>query len=216
MSNDVPMSEIAKKMNKKIKTKEKDLRRYKTSIDLQENESITVLTKQKEKKENDFNNCSWFQVLDKRTLSSQISRLGKRIYELGQLEELEEEIEQLKEKFKDYVRGPVWKGYPESLDDNIVSKYTDKFKTLVYPLTPNIHFFNIIMVGESGAGKSSLLNTFTTALSNKDDIADIYRIGPSTHGKKSATQEKLGILKTNTKSRIGFVMELTKIEFNVY
>lgn len=35
-----------------------------------------------------------------RTLSSQISRLGKRIYELGQLEELEEEIEQLKEKFK--------------------------------------------------------------------------------------------------------------------
>lgn len=61
MSNDVPMSEIAKKMNKKIKTKEKDLCIYKTSIDLQENESITVLTKQKEKKENDFNNCSWFQ-----------------------------------------------------------------------------------------------------------------------------------------------------------
>lgn len=70
-----------------------------------------------------------------------------------------------------------------------MSKYTDKFKTLVYPLTPNIHFLNIIMVGESGAGKSSLLNTFTTALSNKEDIADIYRIGPSTHGKKSATQE---------------------------
>lgn len=45
------------------------------------------------------------------------------------------------------------------------------------------------MVGEAGAGKSSLLNTFTTALSNKEDIADIYRIGPSTHGKKSATQK---------------------------
>lgn len=34
-----------------------------------------------------------------RILSSQISRLDKRIYELGKLEELEEEIEQLKEKF---------------------------------------------------------------------------------------------------------------------
>lgn len=75
------------------------------------------------------------------------------------------------------------------LNFQIVGKYKDKFKTLVSPLTPNIQFFNIIMVGESGAGKSSLLNTFTTALSKKEDIADIYRIGPSTHGKKSATQE---------------------------
>lgn len=68
-------------------------------------------------------------------------------------------------------------------------KYTDKFRTLVYPLTPNVQFFNIIMVGEAGAGKSSLLNTFTTALSNKEEIDDTQRIGPSTHGKKSATQE---------------------------
>lgn len=45
------------------------------------------------------------------------------------------------------------------------------------------------MVGESGAGKSSLLKTFTTALSNKEDIADIYRIGPSTHAMTSATQK---------------------------
>lgn len=45
------------------------------------------------------------------------------------------------------------------------------------------------MVGESGAGKSSLLKTFTTALSNKEDIADIYRIGPSTNAMTSATQK---------------------------
>lgn len=45
------------------------------------------------------------------------------------------------------------------------------------------------MVGESGAGKSSLLKTFTTALSNKEDITDVYRIGPSTHEKKSATHK---------------------------
>lgn len=45
------------------------------------------------------------------------------------------------------------------------------------------------MVGEHGAGKSSLLKTFTTALSNKEDIADIYRIGPSNHDDKSATKK---------------------------
>lgn len=63
------------------------------------------------------------------------------------------------------------------------------FKTLVYPFTPNVHFLNIIMVGEHGAGKSSLLKTFTTALSNKEDIADIYRIGPYSHDEKSATKK---------------------------
>lgn len=189
MSNEVPLSEIAKKLKKKIESKEKDLDIYKNSTDPRKNESITVLTERKEKKEKDYKNCYWFQVFDKSSLSLQISRLDKRICELGKLEELEEEIEQLKEKFTGYVRGPVWEGYPESLDENIVRKYTDKFRTLVYPLTPNVQFFNIIMVGEAGAGKSSLLNTFTTALSNKEDIDDTQRIGPSTHGRKSATQE---------------------------
>lgn len=189
MSNEVPLSEIAKKLKKQIESKEKDLDIYKNSTDPRKNESITVLTERKEKKEKDYKNCYWFQVFDKTSLSLQISRLDKRICELGKLEELEEEIEQLKEKFTGYVRGPVWEGYPESLDENIVRKYTDKFRTLVYPLTPNVQFFNIIMIGEAGAGKSSLLNTFTTALSNKEDIDDTQRIGPSTHGRKSATQE---------------------------
>lgn len=186
MSNEVPLSEIAKKIEKQIKSKEKDLDIYKTSTDPREHASITVLTERKEKKEKDYNNCYWFQVLDKTILSFQISILDKRIYDLGKSKELEEEIEQLQEKFTDYVRGPVWEGYPESLDKNIVRKYTDKFRTLVNPLTPNI---NIIMVGESGAGKSSLLTTFTTALSNKEEIDDTRRIGPSTHGKESTTQK---------------------------
>nr|XP_034321641.1 uncharacterized protein LOC117688068 [Crassostrea gigas]XP_034321642.1 uncharacterized protein LOC117688068 [Crassostrea gigas] len=187
MSTEVPMSKEAEKLKKQIQSKEKDLHIYKSSIDLNGYESITVLTARKEKKEKDYKNCYWYQALEKRSLASQISRLDKQIDELEHLEELEEEIESLRESFKDHVQGPVWEGYPESLDEKIVRKYTDKFRTLVYPLTPAVQFFNIIMVGESGAGKSSLLKTFTTALSNKEDIADIYRIGPSTHGKKSAT-----------------------------
>lgn len=189
MSTEVPMSKEAEQLKKQIQSKEKDLDIYKTSINPKENESITVLTARKEKKEKDYKNRYWFQALDKTILAVQISSLNKRIDELEQLEKLEEEIEILKESFKDHVQGPVWEGYPESLDEKIVRKYTDKFRTLVYPFTPNVQFFNIIMVGEAGAGKSSLLKTFTTALSNKEDIADIYRIGPSTHAKKSATQK---------------------------
>lgn len=183
------MSDEAKVLKKLIQSKEKDLEIYKTSINPKDDESITVLTARKEKKEKDYKNCYWFQAFDKTILALQISRLNKRIEELEQLEKLEEEIDNLKESFMDNVRGPVWEGYPESLDEKIVRKYTDKFRTLVYPLTPDVQFFNIIMVGESGAGKSSLLKTFTTALSNKEDIADIYRIGPSTHAMTSATQK---------------------------
>lgn len=61
MSNEVPMSEIAIKLKKQIKSKEKDLDIYKTSIDPRENESITVLTERKKEKEKDYKNCYWFQ-----------------------------------------------------------------------------------------------------------------------------------------------------------
>lgn len=61
MSNEVPLSEIAKKIEKQIKSKEKDLDIYKTSTDPREHASITVLTERKEKKEKDYNNCYWFQ-----------------------------------------------------------------------------------------------------------------------------------------------------------
>lgn len=61
MSNDVPKSEIATKLDKQIKLKEKDLDIQKKSIYPRENESITVLTKIKETKENEYKNCYWFQ-----------------------------------------------------------------------------------------------------------------------------------------------------------
>lgn len=50
MSNEVPLSEIAKELKKQIKSKEKDLDIYKTLIDPRENESITVLTERKKRK----------------------------------------------------------------------------------------------------------------------------------------------------------------------
>lgn len=61
MSTEVPLTKEAKVLKKQIQSKEKDLDIYKTSIDPKENESITVLTARKEKKEKDYKNCYWFQ-----------------------------------------------------------------------------------------------------------------------------------------------------------
>lgn len=61
MSNEVPLSDIAKELKKQIKSKEKDLHIYKTLINPKENESITVLTERKTEKEKEYKNCYWFQ-----------------------------------------------------------------------------------------------------------------------------------------------------------
>lgn len=44
------------------------------------------------------------------------------------------------------------------------------------------------MIGETGAGKSSFLNTFATGLSGSDELKDIYRTSPGQGREKSATQ----------------------------
>lgn len=44
------------------------------------------------------------------------------------------------------------------------------------------------MIGETGAGKSSCLNTFATAITGSKEIKDIYRVSPGKGREKSATQ----------------------------
>lgn len=68
----------------------------------------------------------------------------------------------------------------------VVADFTKKFKTLSHPLTPKVPLINILMIGETGAGKSSFLNTFASALSGK--IEEIYRISPTGGTEISATQ----------------------------
>lgn len=62
------------------------------------------------------------------------------------------------------------------------------------------------MIGETGAGKSSFLNTFCTAISGGQEIKDVYRVSPE-HGREdSATKmvrvDDLALIKiNNNKSR---------------
>lgn len=45
------------------------------------------------------------------------------------------------------------------------------------------------MIGETGAGKSSFLNTFATALKNGEQLTDVYRESPQGGKEKSATKK---------------------------
>lgn len=104
------------------------------------------------------------------------------------IEVLEEKNEELAEKKEDYCHGNVMKGYPDILDDKIRDKYAEKFEALGESILTDIPNINIIMIGETGAGKSSFLNTFATALENGEQLTDVYRESP--HGGKEISATK--------------------------
>lgn len=182
------VSENRKKLEKEIDSKRQDLEKYRKYINPKSYESISILSDRKYEKQKELDGCWWFQYLKQRQLNDAISQLKKRIGELETLEKKEREFEDLQEQLKDIIPTQVWGGYPETLDAKIVDNYTNKFKTLTNPFTSKVPCINIIMIGETGAGKSSCLNTFATAVSGSKEIKDIYRVSPGQGRERSATQ----------------------------
>lgn len=177
---------MRKKVEEELQTLRQNLEIYKRKINLRTPESISILFEEKAKKQNQLENCWFYEVFEKRKLNNEITGLRERIDELELFEKKQKEVDRKKEQLEDIVPGEVWAGYPESLDHKIVAEYTKKFKTLPYPLTPKVPRINILMIGETGAGKSSCLNTFASALSGK--MEEKYRISPGDGKEKSATQ----------------------------
>lgn len=170
-------SQNRKLLEKEVESKRKNLESYRKLIAPRKDECISVLEAKKSKKEAEMRNCYRLQYWAKSNISSEILQLQARIDELKLLERRERELDELEQQLLD-IPGQGWGGYPGILDEKVVVEYREKFRTLSVPLTPEVPFINIIMIGETGAGKSSFLRTFTTALTNNTDIKDIYRVAP--------------------------------------
>lgn len=182
------MAKSRKFLEKEIESKQKSFESYKHYINPDSDEDISVLEAQISDKEEELKTYYWFSSR-KGTLSTEISRLKKRIKDLKLLEERERELGNLEQQLYD-TPGQGWGGYPGTLDDKIVEEYRGRFLTLSVPLTPEVPFINIIMIGETGSGKSSFLRAFTSALKSNTDIHDNYRVGPR-QGKEPTVTKRI-------------------------
>lgn len=177
-----------KQLKKEIDSKRTNLEKYRNYIKPKEYENISVLEAEKYQKEVELENCFWFQIWAKSDIECKISKLRMRIDELKLLEKREWEVEELVQQLHD-IPGRVWGEYPAILDDKIVEQCRNKFKTLPFPLSKQVPFINIIVIGETGSGKSSFIRTFVTALTDNSYIKDVYRTAPGQSREKSTTQE---------------------------
>lgn len=180
------MAKTRKSLERELESKRKSFESYKLYINPKPNEDISVLEAKKSDKEEELKTYYWFSSA-KGSLSTEISQLQKRIKDLKLLEERERELEKLEQELYD-TPGEGWGGYPGTLDNKIVQEFRANFLTLSVPLTPEVPFINIIMIGETGSGKSSFLRTFTSALMSNTDIKDNYRVGPKEGREPSVTK----------------------------
>lgn len=179
-------------LEKEIKNKRKSLKAYKTYINPKDDENICVLEAKKFQKEVELKKCYMMQFWAKSILSNDILNLQRRIDELKLLEILENELEELIQQYSVIPKhGECAENeYPESLDGKLLDKLRQKFTALPLRLTPKVPFMNIIMIGETGSGKSSFLGTFTTALRCDGTMSDNYRKCPKS-GKEESTTKKI-------------------------
>lgn len=81
------------------------------------------------------------------------------------------------------------RGFPRTLDSHVVAEYLKFFKSLMSDITNSVPYINIILIGETGSGKSSLVNTFATALENRNTIMSICSSSPAVSSIGSVTTQ---------------------------
>lgn len=177
---------LKKTYDNPIESKRRDLKIYKEKIKFnEEKESKDLIQMELKEEEKKLKDRTW---ITRWYGEMRINNLQFRINELNVMERIQDEIEKLEDQRNDNIPGRVWWGYPKCLDEATANTHRDWFRTLPNPLTKNVPKINIIMIGETGAGKSSFLNTFVTALANSLGRKTITRECPVQSGEESATK----------------------------
>lgn len=160
--------------------------------------SIHSLNKDKLTKELDLQSYkdSFFSRFYKKEILELEKEIAVLSYDINILNSENEKAELLKDsiqrdqnKIDELSRKIVMEGYPGFFDDKAAGKYVKNFAKLSYPVTPQVPYINIVMIGETGAGKSSFLNTFATALSNSEVVLSTYRVSSEPNYQQSATKK---------------------------
>lgn len=93
---------------------------------------------------------------------------------------LEEKIKKDKRELDEYSQ--VLEGFPRNLNSSVVADSLAFFEGLTFPISPEFPYINILMIGETGSGKSTFLNTFATALTDSKLVKDTYKAAPKETG----------------------------------
>lgn len=131
----------------------------------------------------------WFQFLyteEKKQLRDSIRDLEIKLEKKQRIAVLEEAI---KRDEKTLCEISVTNGTPIKFDGLTVAEYTKYFNECLTSATSDVPYLNIMMIGETGAGKSSFFNTVSTALENWGTINDAYRVGSGESREKSVTKK---------------------------
>lgn len=142
----------------------------------------------------------WFQSFykeQKTELRNSISDLEIKLEKKQRIAILEEAIKKDK---KLLLEISVTSGSPVKLNGDVVTKHLNLFKDCLDSATSDVPFINIMMIGETGAGKSSFFNTVATALEDSSIIKDTYRVGSAESREMSVTKKvKLAFLRLRGK-----------------
>lgn len=115
----------------------------------------------------------------KKTTDMNIRELQRKIDELS-------ELDSKKTSGKD-LRSSM---YPKKSGQKVAGTFVKEWLLrLSSPITTDVPYINIIMIGETGAGKSSFLNTVATALEDGSHVKDTYRSSPITSEEESTTRK---------------------------
>lgn len=198
MSGRVVKSERRRTLEERIKSNREELQRILGNQN--QNDRIHSLKKEKIQIELSLKsyNKNWFtswyynkEILEAEKINQplgydiEILESEKKI-KTEKAKNLKEQIQKDTKEVELYTRSK-FEGYPHSLDSKVADTYADFFENLYHPFTPQVPFINIVMIGETGAGKSSFLNTFATALTNSKCVLSRYRVSSVPNKDQSAT-----------------------------